>query len=281
VSSDAQPEPYPTTDGGPGPRTDAGSSPEGGIRPGCAGQALVYVLSAQNDLYSFAPATKQFHKVGTINCATPMQANSMAVDRAGNAYVNYVETGGTGDTGGSIYRVSTQDASCTGLVMNLPNGLWRVGMAFSADSASSASETLYVIAAAGTSLDGLNVIDLVNKTAGAHIGSFTGALTQQTADLTGTGDGTLFGLFATTPLQLAQIDKATAATSSPHAFASAGAAPTQFAFSYWGGHFYLYTSQGSGSTVTDYNPATGATDAAYVANVGFDIVGAGVSTCAP
>jgi hypothetical protein len=57
--------------------------------------------------------------------------------------------------------------------------------------------------------------------------------------------------------------------------------PTDWAFSFWGGHFYLYTSQGAGTTVTDYNPNSGSVDLNFMPNIGFDIVGAGVSTCAP
>ena len=61
--------------------------------------------------------------------------------------------------------------------------------------------------------------------------------------------------------------------------------PNDWAFSFWGGHFYLYTSQGqgvgNGSNVTDYDPVSGSIDTTFMTGIGFDIVGAGVSTCAP
>jgi len=40
-------------------------------------------------------------------------------------------------------------------------------------------------------------------------------------------------------------------------------------------------SQGAGTTVADYDPMTGSVNPNYMPNIGFDIVGAGVSTCAP
>jgi hypothetical protein len=171
-------------------------------------------------------------------------------------------------------------------------------MGFSTDSSSSTSETLYVAATGnGISLppipgfdagslfggsQGLGKLDLTAQTL-SSIGPFTGGLAGQNAELTGTGDGRLFGFFVTTPIQLAQIDKSSGATSSP-AQLSTVETPTAWAFSFWGGDFYLYTSPGTPgrtSNVTHYNPSTQAVDTAYMKNVGFNIVGAGVSTCAP
>lgn len=63
--------------------------------------------------------------------------------------------------------------------------------------------------------------------------------------------------------------------------------PAAWAFSFWGGDFYLYTapdplSDPSRTTnVTRYRPSDGSVDAQYMVNIGFRIVGAGVSTCAP
>ena len=55
---------------------------------------------------------------------------------------------------------------------------------------------------------------------------------------------------------------------------------TAWAFAYWGGDFYVFTSFGSGSRVTRFNTTTKAI--ATVANFTTgQIVGAGVSTCAP
>ena len=273
-------------DGGSG--GSGGGSSSGGN--GCTGQATdyVYVLSAENDLYSFAPDKKLFTKIGPLGCNTTMQPNSMAVDRNATAYVNYVGTGALGnDNAGGIFQVSTKDASCAGQVMSLPAGWYRIGMGYSSNNAGSTAETLYVAgvgnAAAGGKGTGLGLVDFGKKTVGP-IGSFSGSLAGGNAELTGTGDGRLYGFFTTTPVEVAEITKSSGATATPVPMTGLQT-PMAWAFSFWGGHFYLYTSQGqgtgNGSDVTDYDPVSGSVNTSYMTGIGFDIVGAGVSTCAP
>ena len=257
---------------------------------GCSGQATdyVYVLSAENVLYSFAPAAKKFTQIGPLKCQTAMQPNSMAVDRNAVAYVNYVQSDPvTGqDSAGAIYQVSTQDASCSSApVMSLTSGWFRIGMGYSSDNAGSSAETLYVagVGNAGGSGNGLGLVDFGKGVVGP-IGPFTGTLKGQNAELTGTGDGRLYGFFTTSPVRVAQIDKSTGGTQTPVTMTGVQV-PNDWAFSFWGGHFYLYTSlgqgTGNGSDVTDYDPGSGSIDTTYMTGIGFDIVGAGVSTCAP
>lgn len=261
----------------------------GSTNNGCSGAAtdFVYVLSAENDLYSFAPNAKTFSKIGALGCQTTMQPNSMAVDRNATAYVNYVATGPAGlDTAGAIYQVSTTDASCTGPVMTMPQGWYRVGMGYSTSAVGSTSEILYVdgvgngVAGGGA---GLGLVDFGKGTVGP-IGPFTGQLAGQNAELTGTGSGDLYGFFTTTPVYVAQIDKSSGATMTPVPMTGVQT-PNDWAFSFWGGHFYLYTSDGQpgdgGSNVTDYDPVSGSINTTFMTQIGFDIVGAGVSTCAP
>lgn len=67
---------------------DGGTTGSGGAGPSsdCAAAAqLIYVLSDKNDLYSFDPQKKLFKKIGPLQCKTPMQPNSMAIDRNANA----------------------------------------------------------------------------------------------------------------------------------------------------------------------------------------------------
>jgi hypothetical protein len=60
------------------------------------------------------------------------------------------------------------------------------------------------------------------------------------------------------------------------------ATPSAWAFSFWGGAFYLYTSDGvAPSTVTRFDADTMAIDATYTLTAPVVIDGAGVSTCAP
>jgi hypothetical protein len=262
---------------------DAGGSSSGGN--GCSGAAtnFVYVLSAENKLYSFAPNLKQFTLIGTLGCQTTMQPNSMAVDRNADAYVNYFSADGTQ---GAIYKVSTQDASCgSSPAVSLPQGWFQIGMGYSTIGTST-SEALYVdgIGAQGSNTgSGLGLVDFGKGTVGP-IGPFTGQFAGVAAELTGTGDGRLFAFFTTTPVYVAQVDKTSGGTMTPVPMTGVQT-PQDWAFSFWGGHFYLYTSQGmlgtGGSDVTDYDPVSGTINTTFMTKIGFDIVGAGVSTCAP
>jgi hypothetical protein len=263
---------------------DGGGSGSSSGGSGCSGQAAdyVYVLSAENDLYSFAPNKKLFTKIGPLGCSTALSPNSMAVDRSATAYVNYVADD---DSTGQIFQVSTTDASCTGPLLTLPTGWERVGMGYSTNNAGSTAETLYVAgvgAGAGSSV-GLGLVDFGIKTVGP-IGPFSGSLSGQNAELTGTGDGRLYGFFTTAPVEVAQITKTNGSTQAPVPMTGVPV-PNDWAFSFWGGHFYLYTSAGQGagggSNVTDYDPVAGTVNTTFMTAIGFDIVGAGVSTCAP
>ena len=288
-------------DGGVGGGDDGGGfSGDGSFTSGDGGTTgtncseaakLVYVLSSDNDLYSFSPPSKQFKKIGRLTCQTSMTPNSMAVDRDANAWVNYAEgdpiTGQ--DTGGAIFKVSTANASCQPTSIQLRNNWYRLGMGFSTNSSMGTDETLYVAATGGglggTNSPGLGKIDLGAQKLNT-IGPFTGQLVGQNAELTGTGDARLFGFFTTMPVQVAELNKASGAVMSTKAL-NGVETPSFWAFSFWGGDFYLYTapdammSPNRTSNVTRYRPSDGSIDTAYMTNVGFRIVGAGVSTCAP
>jgi hypothetical protein len=227
-----------------------------------------------------------------------MTPNSMAVDREGNAWVNYVAANPiTGKpTGGSIFKVTIATGDCAATNITLTSGWYQLGMGFSTVSATDTTDTLYVAATGsasaaacvglgggggGTTSKGLGSLDTDAGTL-TPIGVFTGDLAGQSAELTGTGDGRLFGFFVDSPVKVAQIDKGSGATSNEVSMTGV-ACPSAWAFSFWGGDFYLYTSPDgtTNSTVTHYTTADGGIDTSYVANAGFVIVGAGVSTCAP
>ena len=237
---------------------------------------LVYVISDQNTLYSFAPNTLKFTPIGALRCPTSDTVNSMAVDRSGTAWVNF--------TDGKLYRVSTKDASCatTSFAPNQAGFTNELGMGFSSDSPGSKSETLFVSDNAGL---GVAKVDLGSMSLTA-LGPYTGTESGANAELTGTGDARLFGFFATSPAAFAEIDKATAATPKVTPLTSVNASEGGYAFSFWGGDFWFYTafptpsSPDATTSVTHYVSATGAASV-VLANIGFVIVGAGVSTCAP
>ena len=272
------------TSGGAGTGNTSGGTiggttptPTGTNQAGCSDAAkLVYVVSDSNELFSFAPDKLAFAKIGTLNCdAGAASPNSMAVDRSGTAWVNYSD--------GGLFKVSTADASCTATTYEKgQGGLQRFGMAFATNSATSTDETLYVVGIEGTNGGkGLAKIDLTTMKL-TMIGDFSGNLAGQGAELTGTGDGRLFGFFTTQPdATLAEIAKADGSTTNPSDLSGVSTG-TAWAFSFWGGDFWFYTSSGAPSTVTRKQTSTdGALSTAKADVGGFRIVGAGVSTCAP
>ncbi|MGD0674494.1 MAG: hypothetical protein ABSC94_03700 [Polyangiaceae bacterium] len=258
-----------------------------------AASQLVYVLSNQNEIYSFDPPTKVFTNVVSLHCPDgSMSPNSMAIDRQGNAWVDYVSVDGYGNVfGGAIFKVDLTTGTCEATNITLLPRWYQVGMGFSTASVDDPTDTLYVSAnsqvdpcvesGVAPSSAGLASIDF-NTGMLSPIGPFSGAFEGQNAELTGTGDGRLFGFFDLSVVQVAQIDKTSGATSSPISIPGLHC-PWAFAFSFWGGDFYLYTapSLNANSSVTHYTAATGTIDTSYVPDVGFEIVGAGVSTCAP
>jgi hypothetical protein len=257
---------------------------EGGAIDCAQAAKLVYVVDDTRALHSFDPASLTFKEiVKTLNCPTQPTdfPISMAVQRDGTAWVNYES--------GALFRVSTADGSCTATkFVPSQHGFKNFGMAFSTDSTDGGpgTEALYVAgivtypgARPPTGL-GLAKIDLDTLTL-TPIGDFSGSLAGLPAELTGTGDGRLFGFFTTTPATLAEIDKTTGATSAPKPL-NGVTTGTDWAFSFWGGDFWFYTaSNPATSDVTHLKYATDNSLSKALSQIGFRIDGAGVSTCAP
>ena len=249
---------------------DAGTTGSGGSSGGCTEEAkLVYVVGEGNELYSFYPPTLALNQVGIINCpeagfATPF---SMAVDRQGTAWVLFSD--------GRIHHVSTSNAACEATSYQAGQlGFQTFGMGFVSDTAGSDAETLYVGDYFGS---GLGKIDTSTLTL-SFVGPYD-ALPGSAAELTGTGDARLFGFFNETPIIIAEINKTSASiisqASQPTVSIGSG-----WAFAFWGGDFWLFTSPTGDSQIDRYQPASGMTTTVKT-NLGANIVGAGVSTCAP
>jgi hypothetical protein len=259
--------------------------PDVPVVPMCAdaSDTLIYAVTTSNTLLRFNPTSAQFAVIGVLDCQDPYGRNpfSMAVDRGGAAYVLYSEY----DNGtfpppppGNIFRVDLNDATCspTAYIAG-QQGFTSFGMAFVADT-NDLNETLYV--ASDDAPGRLGAIDEATLTL-SLVGQFNPPI--QGAELTGTGDGRLFGFYAATPLGptsvLAQIDKASATVigATPLPTVNQGGA---WAFAFYGGAFYLFTSPDDAtSIVTRYDPTTGSLT--NVATYPEEIDGAGVSTCAP
>jgi len=263
---------------GPGGTTGTGfevtsstSGSGGGSADGCVENAkLIYVVSVENTLYSFdpkIPGTAAYKEVGTLSCPSSGSSSpqSMSVDHNGVAWVFY--------DSGQMFQVSTLDASCqaTSYVHPVQNGFNQLGMGFTATSDGSKDDQLFVVspdfglatvAFPSMAVTKLNVL-------------------QNAAELTGGPDAKLFE-FVASSAKVNEIDIANGySTSQVHTFSELSGT-NAWAFSRYGGKFYLFTSPGTGfsSKTTEYDPVTN-TSSVRDASIGFTIVGAGQSICVP
>jgi hypothetical protein len=246
-----------------------------------AGATLIYLITSDNQLLSFYPPSAAFTLIGNIACPIPDPTDtmntpfSMAVDRKGTAYVEFYR--------GQIFKVSTLTAACaaTPFVIGQDN-FNTFGMGFSTNGGGP-SETLYIaggtLGAAGstppnTDLGSIDVTDYQVT----DIAPFNPFISD--VELTGTGDGRLFAFWSqdqTSDTNISEINKATGDVIGSDDLPGT-ALGNGWAFGYWGGDFYTFTGMGS-STVTQFDPSTKAQ--ATIATYSSEIVGAGVSTCAP
>jgi hypothetical protein len=233
----------------------------------------VYVVDVSGTMYKFDPPTLAFTQVGQLTCA-PAGAYSMAVDRNAVAWVLLQNE--------QIVRYDIRAKTCT-LTSFAPGqmGFYTFGMGFSADAAGGSAETLFVSDAtiAGSSNRGLASINTSSLvlTPIAMYDSQAG----KRAELTGDGNGNLYGAFEGSPYVVAQIDKTTAhiVSAAPQTAISYPPDSSNFAFAFWGGDFWLFVGPGGATDVFQYRPSTGTTTKRETES--FEIVGAGVSTCAP
>jgi hypothetical protein len=231
------------------------------------------VLTVEGDLYSFDPGKLSFSHIGHLNCGSQGQPNSMAVDRSATAWVNYFD-----GASGQIFQVSTSDASCqsTSYGGEVP----QMGMGFSTAGAGSTDDTLFVTELTNLGMSGGGFYTLDTSSFSLTKRGSMG----QAAELTGTGDGRLYAFFAESSA-FAQVDKANGSLMNRKSLALPGGT-VAFAFSFWGGSFYFYTSPcdgmicTQGSSVHKYDPSTDQLTEA-IHDTGFIIDGAGESTCAP
>ncbi|MCB9599134.1 MAG: hypothetical protein H6720_02060 [Sandaracinus sp.] len=265
----------PGVDGGPIVR------PDGAIADNCSEMARwIYLVDSDDALLRFEPDSGALTPIGTLSCpsgsASPF---SMAVDRNATAYVLHNDH--------RIYRVSTADASCTTTTFTPDQmGFELFGMGFVSDAAGSAAETLFIAGGSESGIGGgssvLGRIDVASLGV-TRIGSVGGS-----PELTGTGTGELWGFFPdASPMSVRQIGKTDAATLRSIDVSSIdssglGLGASAWAFAYWGGRFYMFY-QGildDSTGIYRVTPDTGVVETVRE-NIGYRIVGAGVSTCAP
>lgn len=268
-----------------GAATDGGATTDAGVADDCADRAKqVYALGDDSTLLRFFPDQLKFEIVGKVNCSQPGGGTpfSMAVDRQATAWVLYQK--GLGG-GGGLFQVSTKDANCTSTKYTSgQQGFELFGMGFSANSKGSQDETLFI---AGGSALSWNITN--GKLGSIALPSLSVAY-QGTIDvgggspeLTGDGDGKLWGFFPqSSPPSVREINKLTGKTGKTFPLpASAMKSVQAWAFARWGGSFYLFfKSQSDPSSAVFRIDAAGAVTK-VIPTTGYNIVGAGVSSCAP
>ena len=237
-----------------------------------AGSTLIYILGAGNELYSFYPPTLQAKPIGQVNCTNKSTPFSMGVNRLGIAYSVFSD--------GELFQISTANAACKSTTYQPGQLGWSTfGMGYA--SLPDGGDQLFVIEVdfQQPSL-GLGAIDTKNFTL-SKVGSFQPDLTSE-CELTGTGDGRLFALCLsnnTTDAILAEIDQQTAKIVGADTLTGLGTGQQALAFAFWGGDFWIFTAPGNTTNVTKYDPI--AKTLTKMTTIADQIVGAGVSTCAP
>jgi len=226
-AADPEAVPFVGDDGGGG---GFGTAVDGGALAECAEETKdIFVISEENSLYSFHPPTLEFKSIGLLSCPTGgARPTSMAVDRKGIAWVRHSD--------GSIWKVDTRTVECQATSFVAPaegSPFFQFAMGFSTSSKGGSNEELFLSDSSGlTGLGKLNTTSLkVN-----YVGSFTGPLAGKTAELTGTGDGKLYGFFVTEPAQVAEISKGTGNIINPKEMTNTSAGDG-WAFSFYAGDF--------------------------------------------
>jgi hypothetical protein len=294
---------------------------QGGSSCGEAGVKLIYVVDDANNMYSFDPSNgNKFTKINTLNCPAgapldpqdpgPAAPFSMGIDRSGTAWVLY--------SSGEIFNVSitTNNAPCAKSSPAWPvgnNGFQEFGMGFASDTAGSNTEKLYIAGGAYNAEKNGNMgwIDTTKTTLSATTLvaiPYPKTSTENSPELTGTGDGVLFGYYpGLNVTYVAELDKSTGMVAN---YAGGGpmtwdmpAIPDDgsglttvigWAFAHYGGKLYAFVTTGDVDPILGLDPTT-ENSQVYVLDpsaptnkgtlllnaTGKVIVGAGVSTCAP
>lgn len=243
------------------PRRDV---PHDAPTPCADGTENVFVLGTLGQLYAFDPASSSSRFIANVPCAAEHHGfNSMAVARDGTAYAAAND--------GLLVLVSTRDGSCFTTAFSDPSfGVFCMGF-----SLQGIDDVLY-LSDCHSPQSRLGRVD--TTTFQLTILGPMDPRPEDGVELTGDRDGHVFGMWnAMEAIAVARIDPVTAALFD--VIRLPFRAFDAFAFARWGGSFYFFVDGRPGSDVVRYRPS----DRSYsiVTHVPVQVVGAGVSTCAP
>jgi len=237
-----------------------------------AGANFIYTIDANTTLSRFSPATGAFFDVGAIDCPTVLDGspNSMAVDREGNAWVNY--------SSGELFRLLTQTLTCTSTPFPPGQAGEPWGMSFAEDTPGSLAETLF-IAETETGSATLARLNLTSFALSNEV-AIQGDGTQP--ELTGDDQANLFGFFpASNPPFISRINKQTGALDRTLSLELLAGSPQAWGMAAYQGSFYVFLERQDDQSTSVYriDAMTGALST-VVSDTGRTIVGVGVATCA-
>jgi hypothetical protein len=266
---------------GPGDRDEtdgdgnggSGSGSGSGNTEGCSDAAkLVYVVDTSKKLSKFDPMTKTFTDLGTLSCPASGEPFSMGVDRNAVAWILY--------TNGKVYRVDTTSLACTESAWATQNQLFEFGMGFSSNTAGSTDDTLFIAGGSDPLFATTSKLATLDTSTfnSSPIGTVTGW-----PELTGTGNAELWGWFPDENApRVEQINKTSGAALKTYNLPTLKGLPLAWAFAFWGGDFWIFLERDTDAATIVYqiDGATGAIKGMTNTSTR-EIVGAGVSTCAP
>jgi len=227
---------------------------------------LIYVIDRYDEaLYLFDPQTMSFDFIGELDCGlfsgTPA---SMSVSRDGIAYVRY--------SSNTVYAVDLATMNCVETAYASNFGAF--GMGYATDTANTWQDQLYIA----------NQQQLATLEPGTWTVSVIGYLPSQ-SELTGNASGELWAVLPLeSPAKLVQLDKNTGqtlVTLNLYGFPDPMGIDT-FAFATWGDDFWIFVrNYGMGNSTDVYRVTSNGSLTLVSEDTGMDVVGAGVSTCAP
>ena len=228
---------------------------------------LVYVIDRSDEaLFVFDPESLSFELVGELDCGIfAGSPGSMSVARNGVAYVRYSDN--------TVYAVDLETMECEETDFEV-GSFGAFGMGFATDSSSTWRDTLYIA----------NRHSLASLDTETWSRRLSGGVSSQ-SELTGNADGELWAILPLEePAQLARLNKSDAAVEET-LYLSGTPDPMDidaFAFATWGGDFWVFIrTYGMGESSDIYRVSRTGSTTKVANNIGMDVVGAGVSTCAP
>ncbi len=233
----------------------------------CDSGQEIYVLARDHALHAFDPVTLTTRQLPPLRCATATAPNSMAVDSEGTAWIGYAD--------GKMFRASPETGECRATSFDGPTKGWtRYGMGFVTERGG--RDALFLFDNGNVPSLGLARVDLATEKL-VPLGALD-ELGGVGVELTGRGDGALFGFVSGPPTYVARIDPESGQVASriDLPLAETGS----WAFAHWGGKFFTFTAVSVGhSRVDELVPGRGMKRVVH--DLQLEVVGAGVSPCAP